>query len=67
MLIYIIGAHQIYIIDKDKDMILNKCINCDYFVTCQRNDKDSNKSNCIYFKNTYLQKEIHKINKERHK
>lgn len=48
-------------------MILNKCINCDYFVTCQRNDKDPNKSNCIYFRNTYLQKEIHKINKERHK
>ena len=33
----------------------NKCINCDYFISCKRNDKNEQKVNCEYFKRTLLQ------------
>lgn len=40
---------------------MKKCINCDYFITCTRKDKNNKKRNCEYYKRTFLSRFIKKI------
>lgn len=40
------------------------CPSCDYFITCQRQDKTPQNHDCKYFKSSHLKREIEKIDKK---
>ena len=40
----------------------NKCFNCKWFFSCNRQDKDPEKENCIYFEPTNI-KEVKNVDK----
>lgn len=44
---------------------MKKCCDCDWFITCQREDKTPQNHDCEYYQRTYLQRYLKELDKEK--